>query len=131
MLSVQSGGKPILRARAEAGSLLGLPSVFSENPYSMSAVACSEAQIEQLSLDSLRELTQSRPDLLINVVKILANEVRAVRIAVIEVFEQNRRFFPIEAVSELRNGHPAVWIEHGPEGCAEPLKDPMIASPLA
>jgi len=66
-------------------SLLGLPSTVSGKPYSMSAKACSEAEIEHLSRDSYRELMQSRPDLSINVVKILANEVRAVRQALAEI----------------------------------------------
>lgn len=78
-LTMRMASGKILRARAEAGSLLGLPSTVSEKPYSMSAKACSKAEIEHLSRDSYRELMQSRPDLSINVVRILANEIRAVR----------------------------------------------------
>lgn len=84
-LTMRLASRKILRARAEAGSLLGLPSTVSGKPYSMSAKACSEAEVEHLSRDSYRELMQSRPDLSINVVKILANEVRAVRQALAEI----------------------------------------------
>ena len=84
-LTMRLASRKVQRARAEAGSLLGLPSTVSGKPYSMSAKACSGAEIEHLSRDSYRELMQSRPDLSINVVKILANEVRAVRQALAEI----------------------------------------------
>jgi CRP-like cAMP-binding protein len=85
MLTLRLASGKILRARAEAGSLLGLPSTVSGKPYSMSAKACSKVEIEHVSRDSYRDLMQSRPDLSMNVVKILANEVRAVRQALAEI----------------------------------------------
>jgi CRP-like cAMP-binding protein len=84
-LTKRLAGRKFLRARAEAGSLLGLPSTVSGSPYSMSAKACSCAEIEHLSCDSYRELMQVRSGLCIDVVKILANEVRAVRQALAEI----------------------------------------------
>ena len=83
-LTMRLARRKILRARAEAGSLLGIPSTVSGKPYTMSAEADSVAEIEHLSCDSYRELMHSRPDMSLNAVKILANEVRAVRQALIQ-----------------------------------------------
>lgn len=78
-LTILADGHAVFCARAEAGSLLGLPSTVSGKVYSMSAKVSDGARIEHLSPESYWELMQSCPNLAIHVLKILAGEVRTVR----------------------------------------------------
>jgi CRP/FNR family transcriptional regulator, cyclic AMP receptor protein len=78
-LTLLSGGQVVMCARAEAGSLIGLPSTVSEKPYSMTAKATHGAEIRRLSPEGFRELMKTHPGLSIEVIRILAGEVRAVR----------------------------------------------------
>jgi len=78
-LSIRSAGRTALRMRAEAGSVIGLPSTVSDKPYSISAQASKGAEIDRLSPESYRELLEGDPKLSVEVLKILASEIRAVR----------------------------------------------------
>jgi CRP-like cAMP-binding protein len=51
----------------------------------MTAVASEKAEIEHLSCKEFRQLIAARPDLSLNVVQILAAEVRSVRQALAEL----------------------------------------------
>lgn len=84
-LTMQSADRVVMCALAGAGSLLGLPSTFSEKPYSMTAVVSEKAEIEHLSCKEFQELITARPELYLNVVQILAAEVRSVRQALAEL----------------------------------------------
>jgi len=84
-LTLQSGGQMVMCARAEAGSLLGLPSTVSELPYTMTAKASSGAEVRRLGVRDFDELMKTHPRLTMDVVRILAGEVRAVRQALADL----------------------------------------------
>jgi CRP-like cAMP-binding protein len=54
-------------------------------PYSMTATACPDAEIEHLSSEDFHQLIESHPDLYLIVVQILAAEVRSVRKALADI----------------------------------------------
>jgi CRP-like cAMP-binding protein len=70
--------------RAKAGSLVGLPAAFSNEPYSMTAIAWKGSEVAVMSRDRFCELVASDSALSLDVLKILAAETRAARIAIIE-----------------------------------------------
>jgi CRP-like cAMP-binding protein len=78
-LTIHSGDQVVVCARAGAGSVLGLPSTVDDMPYSMTATVCQEAEIEHLSSKDFHQLIERHPELYLNVVQILAAEVRSVR----------------------------------------------------
>jgi len=85
-LTMHSGNQVIVCARAGAGSVLGLPSTADDKPYSMTATACRDAEIEHLSSKDFHQLIESHPELYLNVVQILAAEIRSVRKALADLF---------------------------------------------
>ena len=70
--------------RAKAGSLVGLPAAFSNEPYSMTAIAWKGSEVAVMSRDRFCELVASDSALSLDVLKILAAETRAARVAIME-----------------------------------------------
>jgi CRP-like cAMP-binding protein len=70
--------------RALAGSFVGLPAAFSNEPYSMSAVARAGSELAVMSRDKFCDLIASTPALSLDVLRILAAETRAARLAIVE-----------------------------------------------
>ncbi len=68
-----------MRVRAGAGSLIGLPAVIGNQPYSLTAMAGVDAEIRQLTSEDFNSLVESHPGLCVDVLKILASETRSVR----------------------------------------------------
>jgi CRP-like cAMP-binding protein len=77
--------------RARAGSFVGLPAAFSNEPYSMTAAACEGAELAVMSREKFSDLIASSPALALDVLKILAAETRAARIAIVEAGIGRRR----------------------------------------
>ena len=69
---------------AESGSFIGLPAAFSNEPYSMTAIACKGTEVAVMSREKFCDLTATSPALSLYVLKILAAETRAARIAIVE-----------------------------------------------
>ena len=76
--------------RAETGSLIGLPAAFSNEPYSMTAIAWKGSEIAVMSRDRFCDLIASDHALSLDVLKILAAETRAARIAIVEAGAKRR-----------------------------------------
>jgi len=70
--------------RAQSGSLVGLPAAFSNGAYSMTAVARNGAELAVMSRDKFCDLIRTSPMLSLDVLRILAAETRAARIAIVE-----------------------------------------------
>ena len=68
-----------IRIRAGKGSLLGLPALFANQPYTMTARATWDAKVRKLSSNSLTELINEYPRIMEIVLQVLAGEVRAIR----------------------------------------------------
>lgn len=75
-------GKPLMAALATAGSVLGLPGLIGNQPYSLSATARSGSQVSFIAHNDFNALMQSQPQLLIKVLQVLAAEVRSARLAI-------------------------------------------------
>ena len=77
--------------RAQSGSFVGLPAAFSNEPYSMTAVARKGAEFAMMSRDRFLDLIATNPTLSLDVLRILAAETRAARIAIVEAGIGRRR----------------------------------------
>lgn len=79
-----SSGQDEMAFRAQPGSFVGLPAAFSNEPYSMTAKAREGAQVAVMGRDKFCNLIASSPALALDVLRILAAETRAARIAIVE-----------------------------------------------
>ena len=77
MISQQ--GEEILAAEARDGSLLGLPGLISNQPYSLTAKARAGARVSFLGQEEFTALMQSDPTLAFKILQVLAAEVRSAR----------------------------------------------------
>jgi CRP-like cAMP-binding protein len=79
------GGEPFMSIKAGAGSLLGLPGLIGNQPYSLTAIALRGSQVSFIARDDFNALMQSELPLLIKVLKVLAAEVRSARLAITQL----------------------------------------------
>jgi len=85
-LSMDSGSnEPTLNCEASAGSLLGLPGVIANRPYSLTAIALRAAHVSFIARDDFNALMQSNPHLSIMILQVLAAEVRSARLALTQL----------------------------------------------
>jgi CRP-like cAMP-binding protein len=76
--------------RAMPGSLVGLPAAFSNEPYSMTAIAWQGSEVSVMGRDRFCDLVASSSALSLDVLKILAAETRAARVAIVEASAKRR-----------------------------------------
>ncbi len=72
-------GAPILSIDAKAGSLLGLPGAVGGEPYTLTAIASASAHVSFLPRGDFLALMKSNPAISLNILTILAAEVRSAR----------------------------------------------------
>ncbi len=77
MISLE--GQAILSVAAKEGSLLGLPGLISNQPYSLTALARAGARLSFLGRTEFTALMQSNPVLSFKILQVLAAEVRSAR----------------------------------------------------
>lgn len=75
-------GEPLMSIQATAGSLLGLPGLIGNQPYSLTAIARNGAQVSFIARDDFNSLMQAQLPLLVKVLQVLAAEVRSARLAI-------------------------------------------------
>ena len=81
-LSMRSGGGDVVMSMpALEGSLLGLPGLIGNVPYSLSAVARAGSNVSYLSRDALDGLMLTDPSVSAGILRVLAAEVRSARMA--------------------------------------------------
>jgi len=78
-------GAPLMSIQATAGSLLGLPGLIGNQPYSLTAIARSGAKVGYIARDDFNALMQSQLQLLVKVLQVLAAEVRSARLAITQL----------------------------------------------
>ena len=76
-------GKPILSAHAAEGSLLGLPGLIGNEPYTLTAIAHRGAELSFVTRAQFTSLMQSDPLLSMTILQVLAAEVRSARNAIL------------------------------------------------
>ena len=64
---------------AQKGSILGLPAIFSAQPYNMTAIAAEDCELGFIALGTLLEFVRSNPSIAIHLLEILAAELEALR----------------------------------------------------
>lgn len=69
---------------AISGSILGLPALIANRPYSLSAVARKGATLGFVPAEVCRELMQTDPAIMVKILQVLAAEVRSARMAIIQ-----------------------------------------------
>ena len=75
-------GEPVNSILAAAGSLLGLPAVVSDSPYSLTGIAQSSAHVSFLPRGEFLALMKSDPAIAFQILTVLAAEVRSARQAI-------------------------------------------------
>ena len=78
-LTVKAGDSEILMRIAQPGSVLGLPGVLSNKPYSLTARATQNCEMGFVTAERLIELVRQNPTLGLQVLQLLSEEVRAAR----------------------------------------------------
>ena len=71
-----------LACLATAGSLLGLPGVIADQPYSLTVIARKGANVGFVSKEEFNALMQSQQSLMVKMLQVLAAEVRSARLAI-------------------------------------------------
>jgi CRP-like cAMP-binding protein len=77
-----AGSELIMSMQATAGSLLGLPGLIGNQPYSLTALARRGARVGFIARNDFNALMKSELPLLLMVLQVLASEVRSARIAI-------------------------------------------------
>ena len=77
-------GEQLMSIEAHAGSLLGLPGLIGNEPYTLTATARSGAKLGFITRDDFTALMQSDPLMSLKVLQVLAAEVRSARQAILQ-----------------------------------------------
>ena len=78
-------GEAVMQGTASAGSLLGLPGLIGNEPYSLTARALKGARISFVKRDDFSSLMLTEPAMSVRVLRVLAAEVRTARFALSEM----------------------------------------------
>lgn len=85
-LAMDSGANhSVFSCRAIAGSLLGLPAVIGDQPYSLSAIASRTAQVGFIDREAFSSLMRTESCLMAKILQVLAAEVRSARMAITQL----------------------------------------------
>ena len=76
-------GHPIFTIEAQPGSVLGLPGLVSDQPYSLTATARAGADVRFVSRTDFFAIVQADPTLSLKMLQLLAAEVRTARKALL------------------------------------------------
>ena len=79
LIMTSEANEVVMCLRATAGSLLGLPAIIGNEPYTLTAKARKGSDVRFVSREGFEELMRDEPSLTLNVLKVLATEVRAAR----------------------------------------------------
>jgi CRP-like cAMP-binding protein len=74
-------GQVAMCFHAGAGSVLGLPAVLGDQPYSLTAMADKDSEIRFVDRSDFEELMRAEPNLYPYVLQVLSAEVRSARLA--------------------------------------------------
>jgi CRP-like cAMP-binding protein len=75
-------GDLVFSVPAAEGSLLGLPGLVGNQPYTLTATAHAGAEVSSVARDAVMDLMRTDPAVSLNVLKVLAAEMRSARRAI-------------------------------------------------
>jgi CRP-like cAMP-binding protein len=78
-------GHSLISMQAAPGSLLGLPGVIGNKPYTLTAIAAPGARLGYISRADFTTLMQTHPLLSLKILQVLAAEVSSARRALVEM----------------------------------------------
>ena len=79
---VSHSGDMLMNTVVNAGSLIGLPGVIGDQPYSLSAVAYPGSELGFIPIDRFADFMRRNPNDSMKVLQVLAAEVRSARAAI-------------------------------------------------
>jgi len=83
VVSMDAGSDAVdFACTATAGSLLGLPGLIANQPYSLTAIARKGACVGFISKGQFSSVMQAEPALMVKILQVLAVEVRSARLAI-------------------------------------------------
>jgi CRP/FNR family transcriptional regulator len=85
MALMSSTGDEVMRLSVATGSLLGLPAVIGNVPYSLSARAKKGSLVSFIEREDFSRLMLTHPSISVGVLRVLAAEVRTARAALVEI----------------------------------------------
>lgn len=71
----------LFAAQALPGSLLGLPAIVTDKPYTLTATARAGAKVSFIGRNEFTQLMLSQPEMSMRILQVLAAEVRSARTA--------------------------------------------------
>ena len=74
-------GKEIVHLSVGSGSILGLPAIVGNEPFTLSAIAHDGTEVGFVARKDFEELIQAQPSLYPKMLEVLAAEVRSARLA--------------------------------------------------
>lgn len=74
-------GEVVMCLRVAAGSLLGLPGIIANEPYTLTAMARKGSEVKFVTRSDFEDLIRDEPSLSLKVLQVLAAEVRSARLA--------------------------------------------------
>jgi CRP-like cAMP-binding protein len=77
-------GASVMNIETADNSLLGLPGLIGNEPYSLTAVARAGADVRFVGREDFLSMMQSEPQLALKILAVLAAEVRSARMAIKE-----------------------------------------------
>lgn len=84
-LAMESHGRIVMCVQAGPGSLVGLPAVVGNKPYTMTAAPCDDADIRQVRSEEFAQFIVEHPALTMKVLQVLAAEIRLARSAMMDL----------------------------------------------
>ena len=72
-------GQQVMQIEAPAGSLLGLPGLIGDEPYTLTAIARSGARLSFVPRDEFNSLMRADPLLALKMLQVMAAELRSAR----------------------------------------------------
>ncbi len=78
-------GDVVMSLSVDAGSLLGLPGVIGNVPYSLSAIAKKGSLVTFVKREDFNHLMLTDPSVSVGILRVLAAEVRTARMALVEM----------------------------------------------
>ena len=80
ILTIRLGDNSVMGFRAAPGSLMGLPAVAGNQPYTMTATVTKNSELYAISVASFRMIVGGNPRLSYRVLELLASQVRSTRL---------------------------------------------------
>jgi CRP-like cAMP-binding protein len=84
MTLTASTGDVVMSVSVDAGSLLGLPAVIGNVPYSLTAKAKKGSKVSFVKREHFGRLMLTDPSISVGILRVLAAEVRTARLALVE-----------------------------------------------